>query len=152
MLSPPLYPMAPSHPESFDQITCRADGQAELQSISLWPRWKCHPGSEHTLSDIFLPLVLERKVSQGLGASRCRRTLHLLACPTLCRNHPAALCLLFPSGGGTHRQASPGGGWLVGWQMRRKTPPLRKKVKKLEEVPKVDRVKERDFFLKNYGV
>uniref|UniRef100_A0A8D0I6A9 TATA-box binding protein associated factor 13 n=2 Tax=Sus scrofa TaxID=9823 RepID=A0A8D0I6A9_PIG len=33
--------------------------------------------------------------------------------------------------------------------MRRKTPPLRKKVKKLEEVPKVDRVKERDFFLKN---
>ncbi|XP_058295495.1 transcription initiation factor TFIID subunit 13 isoform X2 [Hylobates moloch] len=33
--------------------------------------------------------------------------------------------------------------------MRKKTPPLRKKMKKLEEVQKVDRVKERDFFLKN---
>ncbi|XP_075856050.1 transcription initiation factor TFIID subunit 13 isoform X1 [Microcebus murinus] len=35
--------------------------------------------------------------------------------------------------------------------MRKKTPPLRKKMKKLEEVQKVDRVKERDFFLKNAG-
>uniref|UniRef100_A0A9L0K7P8 Transcription initiation factor TFIID subunit 13 n=2 Tax=Equus asinus TaxID=9793 RepID=A0A9L0K7P8_EQUAS len=33
--------------------------------------------------------------------------------------------------------------------MRKKTPPLRKKMKKLEEVQMVDRVKERDFFLKN---
>lgn len=29
---------------------------------------------------------------------------------------------------------------------------LKKKMKKLEEVQKVDRVKERDFFLKNYDV
>ena len=34
--------------------------------------------------------------------------------------------------------------------MKKRIPPLRKKMRKLEEVQKVERVK--DFFLKNYGV